>query len=69
VVVTAGPADRAVAARLAELAEFLGKDSQPDVAEQLRWQDEDEFAVLVRGPRQRFLRACRSVPAVKAQPR
>jgi hypothetical protein len=69
VVVTAGPTDRTVATRLAELAESRGKDSQSGLAERLRWQDEDEFAVLVRGPRQRFLESCRSVPAGKAQPR
>jgi hypothetical protein len=69
VVVTAGPADRTVATRLAELAQFRGKDSLPGLAELLRWQDEDEFAVLVRGPRPRFLPSCRSVPAVQAQPR
>jgi hypothetical protein len=69
VVVTAGPADRTVATRLAELAQFRGKDRQPGLAELLRWQDEDEFAVLVRGPRPRFLPSCRSVPAVQAQPR
>jgi hypothetical protein len=69
VVVTAGPTDRAVAARLAELAKFRGEDAQSGLAERLSWQDEDEFAVLVRGPRPRFLQSCRSVPAGKAQPR
>jgi hypothetical protein len=69
VVVTAGPTDRAVATRLAELAEFRGQDSQSGLAERLSWQDEDEFAVLVRGPRPRFLQSCRLVPAGKAQPR
>jgi hypothetical protein len=69
VVVTAGPTDQAVAARLAELAKFRGKDAQSGLAERLSWQDEDEFAVLVRGPQPRFLQSCRSVPAGKAQPR
>lgn len=61
-VMTGGATDRALAARLAELAAFRGEGSQHARAELLRWQDEDEFAVIARGPRPRFQPGCRSVP-------
>jgi hypothetical protein len=63
VLVTAGPAQPAFATRLAELAEFRDDGRQQAVADRLRWQEEDEFTVLSRGPQRRFQSACRSVPA------
>ena len=68
VVVAAGPVDEALATRLAELVPVRDERSRPAVADLLRWQDEDEFAVLARGPRRRFQPACRSVPAPWAGP-
>jgi hypothetical protein len=67
VVVTAGPADQVLATRLAELAAFTREDSHQDMAELLRWQEEDEFAVIGRGPQPRFQPGCRLVPAAWAR--
>lgn len=60
-VLTSGPADQAVAARLAGLAAFAAEDDGRAAAETLRWQDEDEFAIIRRGAG--FRPACRTVPA------
>jgi hypothetical protein len=68
-VVTGGPADQELAARLAGQAPFRNEDGpQGAAAELLRWQDEDEFAIIGRGPRPWLRPACRSVPIAWARP-
>lgn len=63
VVVASGPLDQELSRRLAGLAPFGKKTGQQAVADLLRWQDEDELAVIERGPAGRLLTGCRQVPA------
>jgi hypothetical protein len=63
-VVSSGPVDPVLAGRLAALAEFRADDGHRAAVEALSGQDEDEFAIIARGPR--FQPGCRSVPAAWA---
>jgi hypothetical protein len=58
-VLASGPVDVAVATRLAGVATFAEEDDGRVAAETLRWQDEDEFAIIRRGAG--FRPACRTV--------
>jgi hypothetical protein len=72
VVVAAGPADRRLAAALADLAPLRLESSRQELADLLSWQDEDHFAVLPAGPPllgSRLRTECRSVPAAWARQR
>jgi hypothetical protein len=69
VVVTGGPADQGLATRLGETAEFRKEGGQQAVAELLRWQDEDEFAIIGPGPGPRLRPGGRLVPGPWAGPR
>jgi hypothetical protein len=72
VVVSSGPTEQRLAARLAELAPLRQEGGRQELAELLRWQDEDHFAVLAPGPQPRpaarFQPECRSVPIAWARP-
>ncbi|HEY1621131.1 MAG TPA: hypothetical protein VGG25_26135 [Streptosporangiaceae bacterium] len=61
VVLASGPLDQELTRRLAALALFRAEDDRQAAAELLRWQDEDEFAVI--GPAGRLRTGCRQVPA------
>jgi hypothetical protein len=60
VVLASGPLDQELTRRLAALAPFRAEDDRRAAAELLRWQEEDEFAVL--GPAGRLRTGCRQVP-------
>jgi hypothetical protein len=62
VVVASGPIDQELARRLAELAPFRSEEDRQATAELLRWQDEDELALLWRGPAGRLQAGRRQVP-------
>ncbi|MGH3273704.1 MAG: hypothetical protein ACRDNZ_05180, partial [Streptosporangiaceae bacterium] len=67
VVVPRGPVDQQLARQLAGLAAFRDDRGEQVAADALRWQDEDEFAIITRGSR--FQGGCRPVPAAWARPR
>jgi hypothetical protein len=69
VLVSSGPTEPRLAARLAELAPFRQESSRQELADVLSGQDEDHFAVIARLPRlaARLQPECRSVP--RARPR
>jgi hypothetical protein len=64
-IVAGGPVEQGLAGRLAALPAFSGEDRRQAAAQALRWQAEDEFAIIERGGRLRP--AGRSVPAAWAR--